>query len=67
MLCESGVVPNWGGGGKLMQMVKIVFAKIVLEGLRFFSDVWNFQWLSWFCFEFTLEEIFNVCVMFAIT
>lgn len=36
MLYESGVVPNWRGGGKLMQMVKIVFAKIVLEGLRFF-------------------------------
>lgn len=40
LLSKSRVMPNWSGGGKPIQMVKIVFVKIafvkiVLEGLRF--------------------------------
>lgn len=27
-------MPSWGGGGKPIQMVKILFVKIVLERLR---------------------------------
>lgn len=28
-------MPNWGGGGKPIQMVKKVFVTVVMEGLRF--------------------------------
>lgn len=30
-------MPNWGGGGKPIKMIKIVFVTVIMEGLRFWQ------------------------------